>query len=140
MGLLVDNQLRNDHPTDLDITRSLSELAAGEHQIVALNNPATNTAVRVGRGNDGAFVLEVTDRQLNSTLRSAEHFLDSATVTDVFLSVLEGDDRWKNETRWVAVQNRPVRHKMSKWILLFIAMDMVITIIIIVVVVLTQGV
>lgn len=139
MQLRVDGNTQSDYPTDLDITRALSELAAGEHQTVTLDNSPKNMVVRVGRGSDGAFILEVIDQRLNSTMQSAEHFLDSATVTDVFLSVLAGDDRWKSETTWIAVQRTPTRSKLSKWIWAFLVFDFVITLIIILVIFLVEG-
>lgn len=101
MELIVDGNTVSHQPTDLDVTRVLSELSTGQHDFVVLNNSAHNITAQVARGTDGALVLEVIDSNLGSTMRSAEHFIDGGTVTNVFLSVLEGTHRWSTETQWV---------------------------------------
>lgn len=100
MKLIVSGNTIAEQPTDLDITRALSELASGEHEYVTLDDSARNTLAQVTRAADGSFVLEVIDNLANNRLRSLEHFIDSTTVTNVFLSILEGDGRWRAETQW----------------------------------------
>ncbi len=140
MQLLVDGNSYSNHPGELDITRVLSELAAGEYTTIALHNTAANMLTQVGRRKDGTFILEVENHQLNTSFQSSEHFLDSATVTDVFLSILEGNNRWETETNWVKVDKTQLRSgkKVANWVWMFLAVDFVITIIIVVVVVLTS--
>lgn len=141
MELIVDGNSYSNHPSELDTTRVLSELAAGEYTTVALHNTTANMLAQVGRGKDGTFVLEVENHQLNTSFQSSEHFLDSATVTDVFLSILAGDNRWESESNWVKVDQIQGRSgkKISNWVWMFLAVDFVITVIIVIVVVLTSN-
>jgi hypothetical protein len=107
MELIVDGDTVSQQPTDVDVTHSLSKLGAGEHDTVVLDYSERRMLVQVARGGDGAFILEVIDSNVGNALRSAEHFLDSGTVTDVFLSILEGNNRWLTATKW-ATSSSPV--------------------------------